>query len=237
MTAHLRHYRDISQNRKTKRQLDANLRQQIASILITLAHYLEHTHSCSTIYDTTLQNWLEARGQWNLWQDFWPYYPFTGYRDPAFVNPLLQYAHAPHYLIIGYDPYVTEFITARAKRMKSLRFLLDYGPKGLGDFLDDLYDEYGLPASFTMLPAPVAHNTDWDTNTHPFRQALIECSVPSVIIDYSEEPNLRITHLAPGSLWLDIDGDEEKRRLLETRFPDVTYLSLKKLWRSTSLLH
>jgi hypothetical protein len=234
-----RHYRESTQYRRMKRQQDNNLRQQIASLLIALAPYLEHTHSCSTIYDTVLLNWLEAQGQWNLWQNYWPFYTFTAYREPLFVNPLLQYAHAPHYLIIGFDPYVTEFVTARARRMKSLRLLLDYGPKGLGDFLDDLYEEYGLPASFTMLPDQSAADTDWDTDmsAHPFRHALIECHVPSVIVDYSEETNLRITSLAPGSLWLDIYGDDEKHRRLNMQFPDIAYLSIKTLWRDHTIVH
>jgi hypothetical protein len=235
MSGYLRHYLESSHSRRYKRQQDNSLRQQIASLLIALAPYLEHTHSCSTIYDSAILNWLEARGQWDLWQDFWPYYTFTGYRDPIFVNPLLQYAHAPHYLIIGFDPYVTEFVTARAMRMKSLRLLLDYGPKGLGDYLDNLYEEYGLPASFTLLPAQSGADADWDD--HPFRQVLIECSVPSVIVDYSEETNLKITNLAPGSLWLDIDGDDEKHRRMKMHFPDIEYMSLKTLWRNHTTFH
>jgi hypothetical protein len=239
MSGQLRYYHESTQHRRMKRHQDNNLRKQIASLLIALAPYLEHTHSCSTIYDTVLLNWLEAQGQWDLWQNFWPYYAFTAYRDPIFVNPLLQYAHAPHYLIIGFDPYVTELVTARARRMKSLRLLLDYGPKGLGDFLDDLYEEYGLPASFTMLPDQSGQDTDWDTDTatHPFKHALIECHVPSVIVDYSEETNLRITSLAPGSLWLDIYGDDEKHRRLNMQFPDIAYMSIKTLWRDHTIVH
>jgi hypothetical protein len=208
---------------KYQKQQEKSLLHLINLLISTLAPYTAHAHSCSTIYDPAFSHWLDEKRYRPLWDKYWTFRTFNSYRDPIFVDTLIKLGHSPHYLILGYDPYLPELLTSHARRLKSLRLIIDYEPKGLLNMLDDLYEEYGLAASCTILPR--------EDEEHPFCQTVIDCPSPSIILDYSEETRLRITNLAAGCLWLDIDGDEEKRRRIDTYFPHTQYMSLGKLCR------
>lgn len=176
---------------------------------------------CFTVYDISLEKWLREEGCTEWWKEYWPYPEFDGYHEFPYAEELLAYGHSPHFLILGYDRLVPELILSHIRKMKSLRLILDYLPKDLEGFLEDLYEEYGLAATFQLLP---------ETQEHPYRSARILCSRPSVVLDFSGEGRMLTSGVVKDSVWLDMDSMEEKRRRIEERDTGILYISLKKQW-------
>jgi hypothetical protein len=198
-------------------------KKRIDPIVSQLCEALSPYDMPLTIYDEAVSAWLRADGRSRLWRSLWPYATFYGYREPQYADLLLRETHCAHYLILGYDADLFTLLQPYFCRMKSLRFVLDYYPADLDDQIDTLYEEFGLTASARVLPA--------SDDDHPYRNERIECPLPSIVLDYSNETIFRGLSIMEGSVWIDMDAMDDKRRRMEEYHEKLTYLSLKKLWR------
>ncbi|MDR2043721.1 MAG: hypothetical protein LBQ15_05015 [Clostridium sp.] len=200
---------------------------QIRLLQERILPYAQEAGSCYTVYDEPLKVWLRTEGRLEVWRNHWPYGAFDAGRELLFAEELLNECHSPHLLILGYAPCVPELVYGRARRMKSLRFLLDCQPRGLADFLEELYEEYGLAASFQMFPV-----NDGEQE-RPFRLVQVSCQAPTVVLDFTGEPRVPVGEVAKGSMWIDVDDMEEKRRRIES-YGGITYVSFRKIWKAVA---
>ncbi|MDR0963661.1 MAG: hypothetical protein LBM60_03495 [Clostridium sp.] len=197
--------------------------KRIDPIVSQLCETLSPLDMPLTIYDEAVSAWLRADERSRLWRSLWPYGTFYGYREPQYADLLLRETHCAHYLVLGYDPDLFTLLQPYLRRMKSLRFVLDYYPNDLDDQIDTLYEEFGLTASARVLPA--------SDDDHPYRSERIDCPLPSIVLDYSNETIFRGLSIAEGSVWIDMDAMDDKCRRMNEYHDNLTYLSLKKLWR------
>jgi len=209
--------------REQKRQLSRQqwMKDVAEDLMGKLVPYLTVQDACYTMYDGTMVKWLNLEDRLYLWNHCWPFEEFHGYHELACADEMLAGEYPPHFLILGYNRYLPELIMKHIRRIRSLRLVLDCQPEEFIDFLDDLYEEYGLTVSIHML-------SEEEGEMLPFRKYRIICPLTSTIIDYTGEPHLNISQVAEKSIWLDMDSLEEKRRRLEGRNTGIRYLSFKK---------
>lgn len=115
-------------------------------------------------------------------------------------------------ILEGYGFYYEDWIYERAKTLKFLGIVGNKNPEQVEDLIDDISQEYGLNAIYA------------DT--------LAECRIPKnypvLVLDASEEEKIDASQLHEGSIWIDFSSNTAKRRRLETRYKNISYISLKK---------
>lgn len=186
-----------------------------------LVPYQLQSDACSMVYDDSVDKWLKKYDLCGWWEENWPIPLFEGYHAPILARKLMEHVHLSHFLVLGYAPCVPELLVSHARRMKSLRFLLREMPEELDLFLEDFYEEYGLAAACRV------------TDGESFKGERIQCAVPTAILDFSGESHLLTADVVKGSMWLDMDSMEEKRRRIEDRNTGIFYFSMKKEWKRT----
>ena len=198
-----------------------------------LPPFLGYSSSIDTVYDSSVENWLGKRGLRVWWHQHWPYPEYEDYRRKEYARYLLERGadgkksganpeSGPgeellrHFLVLGYAPFLPELLEPYLKGMKSLSFLTGREEPELERFVETVYEEYGLAVSCRV---PME------------RRFLVqpECPRPSLILDLSGESRLSPVNVAEGSVWLDMDSCEEKRRRIEG-CGRLSYFSMKKEW-------
>lgn len=151
----------------------------------------------------------------NKWQ-------FTDYREEKWVDYLMKNGNLLHYAILGNAPCLREVLPKYAKGMKSLRFFLKESEfnEELEGLLEYLFEEYGLAADVHFLEEEAG-----------YKKLSVLGAQPCNILDFSGEEKVSCQAAPPGSIWLDFDGLEEKRRRFELRAAQVHYFSLIKEWK------
>ena len=107
--------------------------------------------------------------------------------------------------------------------MKSLRWIVlekDCSQELL-TFVEDFYTENGLAIALQTL-----------THSVMLRRLRISCDQPANILDFTLEPYIGIADVAEGSVWLDMQSIEEKRRRIAGRTFGIQYFSLKERWKT-----
>lgn len=203
---------------KRQRVLRANL-PWIRELSEYLVPYQLQSPSCGMVYDESVDKWLKSRDLCGWWEKNWPVPAFEDYHDAVFACRLMERVHLSHFLVLGYAPCVPQLLSGQARRMKSLRFLLKKEPEGLDEFIEDFYEEHGLAASVRVVEGG------------SFKGERIVCAQPTAILDFSGESHLFTADIARGSVWLDMDSMEEKRRRIEDRNTGIYYFSMKKEWK------
>lgn len=181
------------------------------------------------ICDPSVDKWLKKEGYWGWWQQCFPLPEFQDYYRREFLDCLLEQAEETYrqsllgqladYLVLGYDVSVLQMLWYRGKYIRSLRFLLPYIPEELEEWMEDFYEEYGITAALQE------------------GYQKIVCKSPSVILDFSGKTSLATVGVAPGSVWIDMDSQEEKRRRIEGRDTGIHYFSMKKHWKGIDTLY
>ena len=92
----------------------------------------------------------------------------------------------------------------------------DFPGESFERFLERAGEEYGLAAACHDLS-----NGDYSA---------IKWNYPSLVLDLSADVRSFRLKTAPGTIWLDMDSLEEKRRKLERQGSGITYFSIKKEW-------
>lgn len=193
----------------------------VDGLLAEMKPFLEDNNQCFTVYDETMEKWLGRQEQdfREVWNQLWPYPVLEDFREECFIRELFAGSCLAHYVVLGFDTSLPEMLVQRARHMKSLQFyvnsLSEYHQELLEEFLEDFYEDYGIAAGVQERE----------------ERARLICHLPSVILDFSGEAKILTADVAKGSIWLDMDSMEEKRRRLEERNTGITYLSIKKLWK------
>ena len=206
--------------REIKRQqaLRANL-PWIRELSEYLVPFQLQSPACGMVYDESVDKWLKIHDLWGWWEKNWPVPALEDYHDAVFARRLMEQVHLSHFLVLGYAHCVPQLLTGQARRMKSLRFLLKKEPEGLEEFIEDFYEEHGLAASVRVVEG------------NSFKGERIVCAQPTAILDFSGESRILTADIVRGSVWLDMDSLEEKRRRIEDRNTGIYYFSMKKEWK------
>lgn len=183
--------------------------------------------SVSTVYDGSMSEWLQKRGLRGWWLQGWQYPEYGDYRRVDYARQLLRLAGQAgrkrfHYLVLGFEAFVPEVLAPYLREMKSLRFLVGKKDELPEDFAEEVCEEYGLAVSCGVAPGK--------GDAGPFFHFVPECPLPTVILDLTGEAYLSAARTAPGSVWLDMDSLEEKRRRVEAALGGDAYFSIKKEW-------
>ncbi len=132
-----------------------------------LAPYLGYSSSVYTVYDRSLEGWLSRRGMKKWWQAAWPYPEYWDFSREDYGKYLLekglaQMGRPEHILVLGFQDFVPGMLRSRLRYTKTLRFFVEenfseeksYG--ALEDFIEEIYDEYGLAAALDTAGRPSA---------------------------------------------------------------------------------
>lgn len=157
-----------------------------------------------------------------LWQRYFDQREFTDYSGRFWVEQLMPEAVLPHFVILGTAACIPEVIEKYADRMKSLKWILPEAgcTEEVQEFVEDFYIESGLAVSLQTI-----------SDAGEFRKLRRICALPSNILDFTEEPNINISGAAPGSIWLDMQSMEEKRRRILGRSGEIAFFSMKEKWK------
>lgn len=217
---------DRSAERAQRRQEAIRLNMPwIRELAQYLVPYQLQSSICHMVYDDSVDKWLKKYDMCGWWEENWAISEFRDYHATAFARKLMDHAHLPNFLVLGYDPCVPGLLAGHARHMKSLSFILGEMPEELEEFLEDFYDEYGLAAACRVAQG------------QSLRGERIRCVFPAVILDFSKESRLLTADVAKGSVWLDMDSLEEKRRRIEERNTGIYYFSMKKEWKQGKVHH
>lgn len=173
--------------------------------------------------DTRMQEILPA-----LWRKYLPLEEFHGYTErfwteQVFYQGVRLSASPPHFVILGTAPGLPEVLEAHARRMKSLRWFLleaEWGEE-LSAFVEDFYTEYGLAIELRLLEDGAA-----------LKRLRLFCGEPVIVVDFTGESYMAVPAVPEGSVWLDMFSVEEKRRRILARGKDITYFSMKEIWKN-----
>ena len=173
--------------------------------------------------DTRMQEILPA-----LWRKYLPLEEFQGYAQRFWVRQVFSQgaglpASPPHFVILGTAPGLPEVLEAHARRMKSLRWFLleaEWGEE-LSAFVEDFYTEYGLAIELRLLEDGAA-----------LKRLRLFCGEPVIVVDFTGESYMAVPAVPEGSVWLDMFSVEEKRRRILAREKDITYFSMKEIWKN-----
>ena len=157
-----------------------------------------------------------------LWQQYWQIPEFNAYLQPRWVEPLLKNAMLHHFVVLGYAECTPAVILHCARRMKSLRWILQEQDctEELQDFIDDFYEDYGLAATLQPLEGGRA-----------FVRLLLVSKDPVCVLDFTGEARISPGGIAKGSIWIDFQSVEEKARRVLERQEGISYFSLKEIWK------
>lgn len=169
-------------------------------------------------YEGTLREKIDME----IWQQYWDIPEFAEYHVYPWVGMMMEKAVCDRYLILGYAPCLGKILCGHAEKMRSATWYLqqEQYTQAVQNFVEDFYQEYGLAIELHVL----GEDESW-RKVHPSSQA------PVNVLDFSGEEKLSACNVAKGSIWLDMDSLEGKSRRMETRNPQITYFSLKKLWK------
>ena len=157
-----------------------------------------------------------------LWQRYFDQREFTDYSGRFWVEQLMPEAVLPHFVVLGTAACIPEVIEKYAGRMKSLKWILPEAgcTEEVQEFVEDFYIESGLAISLQTI-----------SDAGEFRKLRRICVLPSNILDFTQEPNINISGAAPGSIWLDMQSMEEKRRRISGRSRETAFFSMKEKWK------
>lgn len=165
---------------------------------------------------------LREKLDMEIWQQYWSIPEFEEYYLYPWVGILMEQAVCDRYLILGYAPCLGKILLGHAERIRSVTWYLrqEQYTQAVQNFVEDFYQEYGLAIELHILE----EDESW-VKVHP------SSTVSVNVLDFSGEEKLSACNVAKGSIWLDMDSLEGKSRRIETRNPQITYFSLKKLWK------
>lgn len=163
-----------------------------------------------------------------LWRKYLPLEEFHGYTERFWTEQVFSQgvrlsASPPHFVILGTAPGLPEVLEAHARRMKSLRWVLLEAEwdEELSAFVEDFYTEYGLAIELRLLEDGAA-----------LKRLRLFCGEPVIVVDFTGESYMAVPAVPEGSVWLDMFSVEEKRRRILARGKDITYFSMKEIWKN-----
>lgn len=157
-----------------------------------------------------------------LWQKWFSWKIFEGYADSFWAEQLMDRAVWPRFVVLGMAECIPEIIERHAVRMKSLRWIIPEADctEEVQEFVEDFYTESGLAIALQTIPS-----------VGEFKRMQLLSELPANILDFTREPHIVVSGLAEGSVWIDMQSMEEKRRRIQGRDAGTVYVSLKEKWK------
>ena len=151
-----------------------------------------------------------------------PYARFRGFREMFWSQQLMEYGARGDYHIVGYAPCVKDLLCKYARKIKSVQWTLSEAlcNANLKDFVEDYYEEYGILIALRTCPPTMSLKCAGPVSIRPV-----------TVLDFSGAERTPAWGVCEGSVWLDMDSDEEKEIKIETQNPGISYFSLKKIWK------
>lgn len=240
--------RALKQRRQFFEEEHALVCQELEIFLSELNHYVDQRYECCCVYGDTVRKGLmlpEYYGRKDLddssqdavlgredvipafwlpqiWRQYWQIPEFHAYLQPRWVEPLLENAILHHFVVLGYAECTSSVILQCARRMKSLRWILQEQDctEEIQDFVDNFYEDYGLAATLQPLEGGRA-----------FARLLLVSKDPVCVLDFTGESHISPGGVAKGSIWIDFQSVEEKARRVLKRQEGISYFSLKEIWK------
>ena len=212
----------------------AQVRKEIQDFLKELGRFAEERYDCRCVYGDAVKKWLVLPQEGEreadstvpvllrLWKESWQFPEFDAFFQPQWVEPLLAYARLHHFVVLGTAPCMSLVLSGCARRMKSLKWFLqeEACTEALQDLVEDFYDEYGLAIDPHLLEGKRVYS-----------RLLLEVAEPVCVLDFSGEPNVPVSGLARGSIWIDFASVEEKARRISERGEGIAIFSMKEIWK------
>lgn len=170
------------------------------------------------VYEECLKEKLDRK----LWRQYWEIPEFTDYRQCMWVEKLMQYTFPGPYILLGYADCLPGLLQKYAKSLRNVKWFLQEAQysSGVEAFVEEFLREYGLAIEVHLL-----------TESEVWCRVRPSSTLPVNVLDFTGEEKISACDVAKGSVWLDMDSLDGKSRRIETRNPDVSYFSMKKLWR------
>jgi hypothetical protein len=175
-----------------------------------------------SVYEDSLEEMLLGERLNSVWSKVWQFPKYEEWREPEWMDRLMDAATCNSFLILGYHEYIGTLLKKRVRRIKSVVWMLP-AYIDVDDLLEYFAVEYGLVIELRVLP----EGTDW-MRMRPESIRTRE-QEPVNVLDFSGEPRMNGGNLPPGSVWLDMDSIPDKQRRILKSGGNVTYFSAR-MW-------
>ena len=190
-------------------------REELLRVLAETLFYLVRTGSRCEAYFEEKVKCLEK-----MWEYTFPF-PCLRMeelsRDPwveiLFSCALEQQDFPRDYLLINCEESVYPVLWKRAREIRSLSLIpgRTVAEASLAPFLQELELQYGILTNITQRVLP---------------------GMAVTVLDFSGEQSHKNVRVAAGSVWLDFHPLPEKRRYVEERMREVSYVSMLRFWKT-----
>lgn len=207
--------RQLKRQRENERQALLEKVKELSALVLPMTDFPGESY---VVYDDVL-----CRKSFPLlWQKICDFPEFDGYLGEQWAELLLPYATKTDYLVLGCSGLLQDYLWSKGIRMKSLTWIL---PRHLymedvKQFEEDFLYEYGLAIDMQIIQSETEYR----------KIPLVSRSCINVL-DFSGEDKLNVTGLQPESIWLDMSSSEQKKRRIEASNPQISYISLKNMWK------
>ena len=182
-----------------------------------------------TVYDQTVDNWLQKADARGWWEKHWFLPAFTGYRKERYGKHLLQSAWKEHEAgvwNITKESFGLELLEKSGLEIKSLELIMEeqaFWKEEVESFSERLRIEKGILVS--------CRQPRGDRAGRPFYGMTIFGKAPQLVLDFSGEVYLKLDPGILDCLWLDMDALSQKKRYLRAAGTRVHYYSMKEEWK------
>lgn len=175
------------------------------------------------VYEESFEKWLKGMGKEQEWQQLWDRPLYSNFHQTANLKELLQYIPRKLWpkkaLILGSGMGMQEWLPYIAGHVQDMELYLEFVTKGVEALQEELCEEYGMVMQVKLVVPG------------EFYKERLRSAEPVLVIDFSGPRPISVLGLAKGSIWVDMDSAEAKRHLIEDRRTELTYISLKTIWK------
>lgn len=208
-----------------------------------------------TVYDQTVDNWLQKADARGWWEKHWPLPAFTGYRKERYGKHLLQSAWKEHeagvwnitketgekaferklreqgtrawnVTVLGYESFGLELLEKSGLEIKSLEFVMEEQA-----FWKEEVESFSERLRIEKGILVSCRQPRGDRAGRPFYGMTIFGKAPQLVLDFSGEVYLKLDPGILDCLWLDMDALSQKKRYLRAAGTRVHYYSMKEEWK------
>jgi len=191
------------------------LYEELSGLQTALALLADESGDILCMYEDFLQKTLAK----TPWGRYWSIQAFAGFREREWMELLMPYATCDRFILLGVGDRMGSLLCGAARGMRSVQWILEAAQytESVQRFEEEFAEEYGLVIELSLL----AEGARW-------QELCLESAVPANVLDFTKEERMSGGKLPAGSVWIDMDSLDEKRRRMEGLAGNLKYVSLKK---------